>query len=98
MTSINKAEIARIAATQVGVSNGTAEAILVAALDTITRSLSQGKEVRLSNFGKFSVRTSLARTGRNINSGENVTIPPSTRVKFSASTNLKGAVKAPVED
>lgn len=50
-------------------------------------------EVSLNTIGKLKLKNKPARTGRNPKTGENITIPETTVVKFSASKNLKDAVK-----
>ena len=63
-------------------------------LDSITDALRSGEEVSFTGFGKFSVQNRAARQGVNPrNPSERVHIPASRVPKFSAGSQLKGAVK-----
>ena len=62
-------------------------------LEEITKSLSQGKEVIFTGFGKFSVVKRKARTGVNPKTGEKIQIAAKKTPKFKAGKILKDAVK-----
>jgi len=79
---MNKQELAQ----QAGVSKGDVEAIF----DAIASELSNGGEVSISGFGKFSVSERAAREGRNPATGETIQIKASKGAKFSAASALKG--------
>jgi nucleoid DNA-binding protein len=63
-----------------------------AILESITEELSEGNEVKLPNFGKFSVRRKEAYTARNPQNGEPVDVPAKNVVKFKAAKALKDSV------
>ena len=90
---MNKAELISAVALKADVSKKDAEAVLTAALDTITATLAEGGRVQLSGFGIFEVKTREARTGRNPRTKETVEIPASRTPAFKASKALKDAVK-----
>ena len=58
----------------------------------ITNSLRSKTEVRLVDFGTFSVTRRAARTGRNPRTGERIQIPASNKPKFKAGKGLRDAV------
>jgi DNA-binding protein HU-beta len=58
----------------------------------ITNSLRSKTEVRLVDFGTFSVTRRAARTGRNPRTGERIQISASNKPKFKAGKGLKDAV------
>ena len=58
-----------------------------------TDALKKGDRVALVGFGSFSVSARAARKGRNPQTGKEITIKPSKRVKFSAGKALKDSVK-----
>ncbi len=63
-------------------------------LDVIARSLSQGQNVELRNFGVFDIQIRKARVGRNPNKPEvDVLIPRRAVVKFKVGKDLKAKLK-----
>ncbi len=58
----------------------------------VTEALKGGDEVRITGFGKFSVKECKAREGRNPQTGEKMKISASKVPSFSASNALKQAV------
>lgn len=62
--------------------------------DTIAESLQKGDEVRIHGFGAFKTAQRAARVGRNPRTGEQVKVPASRTVRFSASTTLKSSLKS----
>jgi len=67
------------------------EALLAvnAVLDTIEKTLRDGKNVALPGFGTFSVKDRAERKGRNPQTGEEMTIPAGKVVRFKAGKGLK---------
>lgn len=63
-------------------------------LDIIARSLAEGHNVELRNFGVFEVQIREARIGRNPNKPEtDVIIPKRAVIKFKSGKELKSALK-----
>jgi integration host factor subunit alpha len=60
--------------------------------DMMKQTLAQGEEVKISRFGKFSVRNKKERQGRNPKTGEPVTISRRRVVTFQVSPMLREAV------
>ena len=58
----------------------------------VTEALKGGEEVRITGFGKFSVKERKAREGRNPQTGEKIKIAASRVPSFSAGNALKQAV------
>ena len=77
-------------------ANGLTKAQIDTAAKTlianITRTLKDGEEVRINNFGTFSVADRAERMGRNPATGDNKLIAASKAVKFKASKALKDTV------
>lgn len=63
-----------------------------ALIANIAAKLTAGEEVRINNFGGFSVKERDARTGRNPATGESIQIAASKNVKFKASKVLVDAL------
>ena len=59
---------------------------------TLKEGLIEGEGVQLAGFGTFLIRERAERTGRNPQTGEQITIPASRQVVFKASKTLKDAV------
>ncbi|MGE0653128.1 MAG: HU family DNA-binding protein [Alphaproteobacteria bacterium] len=89
---MNKNELVAAVATSVGLSKAESAKAVEATLATIARALKRGSDVRLVGFGTFSVTRRRESEGRNPRTGEKMTIPPSTQVKFKAGKGLKDLV------
>ena len=91
---ISTTELANIIAEQTQSTKKAAKETIQIVLDTLTESLVEGKEVRLSGVGIFSVQDTAERNGVNPSTGEKIVIPASKRVSFKTSKTLKDAVRA----
>ena len=89
---MNKAEVINAVAASADCSKKDAEAIITAALDTITAALKEGDKVQLVGFGSFEVKKRAARIGRNPKTKESIEIPASVVPVFKAGKALKDAV------
>ena len=89
---MNKAELINAVALKADVSKKDAEAVLTAALDTITAAMAEGEKVQLVGFGSFEVKKRAARLGRNPKTKEAIEIPASVVPAFKAGKALKDAV------
>ena len=89
---MNKAELINAVAAAADVSKKDAEAVITAAVDTITAALQEGEKVQLVGFGSFEVKKRAARTGRNPKTKEAIEIPASAVPVFKAGKALKDAV------
>ena len=58
----------------------------------ITAALKTGNEVSINNFGKFKVKDTPAREGRNVRTGETIQIAAAKKVKFTALKGLKDTI------
>ncbi len=90
---MNKADIIDKVHETVGGTRADAERAIETAIDCITTTLKQGKEVSIAGLGIFSTKTRNARTGRNPRTGETIDIPAMRVPKFRAAKGLKDAVK-----
>ena len=89
---MNKAELINAVAASADCSKKDAEAVITAALDTITAALKDGDKVQLVGFGSFEVKKRAARIGRNPKTKESSEIPASVVPVFKAGKALKDAV------
>lgn len=91
---MNKKELINAVSEVMGSTKKDADAAITAVFDVITDALSEGTEVSISGFGKFTVTERAAREGRNPATGETIQIAASKSPKFKASSALKNAVNA----
>lgn len=89
---MNKTELVEAIAQDSGLSNADARKAVESFISTVQTTLTQGDEIALTGFGKFSVAERGARTGRNPQTGEEVQIKASKAPKFTAGAALKNAV------
>ena len=89
---MNKNDLISAVAESSGLSKNDASSAVEGVFDAITKSLSNGDEVRLVGFGTFSVAKRKASTGRNPRTGETMTIKASAQPKFKAGKGLKDSV------
>ncbi len=89
---MNKSELIERIAQEAGVPEGEAQKQLGAFERVVTEALKSGEEVRITGFGKFSVRERKAREGRNPQTGEKIKIAASKVPAFTAGNALKEAV------
>jgi len=76
------------------ISKAKAERILKDVFSNLQGSLLSEGKCSVSGFGTFKLVQRSERQGRNPKTGESLTIPARTAVKFSASTGLKTAVNS----
>jgi DNA-binding protein HU-beta len=89
---MKKKELIERIAQEAGVSKGEAQKHFEAFEQVVTEALKSGEEVRITGFGKFSVKERKAREGRNPQTGEKMKIAASKVPAFSAGNALKEAV------
>jgi len=74
------------------ISKAAATRALDGMVDAITDALKNGEQVSLVGFGTFSIRERAARTGRNPQTGQTISIKASKVPGFKAGKALKDAV------
>lgn len=89
---MTKTELAEQMAQDAGISKAVADTALRSCIDRITSSLKNGQEVAIVGFGTFSVANRAARTGRNPQTGDPITIKASRVPRFKPGKTLKDAV------
>jgi DNA-binding protein HU-beta len=89
---MNKAQLIDAMAAGAGLTKADAKKALDAFVTATTDSLKAGDRVALIGFGSFSVTERSARTGRNPQTGKEITIAAKKVVKFKAGAELADAV------
>jgi DNA-binding protein HU-beta len=90
---MNKAQLIDAIAGDAGLSKADAKKALDSFIQATSGALKKGDRVALVGFGSFSVAQRSARTGRNPQTGKEITIPAKKVVKFKAGSDLADTVK-----
>lgn len=86
---MNTTELVDAVASATGTAKTNAKAAVDAVFAAISSQLAAGNEVSINGFGKFNVKASPEREGRNPATGEAMTIAASKTAKFKPSKTLK---------
>jgi DNA-binding protein HU-beta len=77
---------------EAGMEKGAAKKAIEAVLAGIVDAAKKGEEVNLPGFGRFKVKDSPARQGRNPATGETLEIAASKKLGFSPAKQVKDAL------
>lgn len=91
---MNKTELVAAIADKTELSKKDSEKALKAFIDVVGEELKKGEKIQLVGFGTFEVTERAARTGKNPQTGEPMTISACNAPKFKAGKALKDAVNA----
>ena len=86
---MSKTELVAAIVEKTGLTKKDSEAAVNAFIGTVTEQLKKGEKVQLIGFGTFDVSERAARTGRNPQTGADMTIAASKAPKFKAGKALK---------
>ena len=89
---MNRVELIAAMAEKAQLSKKDAEAALKAFTDVVAEELKKGEKIQLVGFGTFEVSERAARTGRNPQTGAEMTIAASKAPKFKAGKALKDSL------
>lgn len=89
---MNKTELVVAISEKAELSKKDAEKALSAFTDVVTEALEKGDKIQLVGFGTFEVRERSARTGRNPQTKESITIPASKAPVFKAGKAFKDSI------
>jgi len=89
---MNKNDLIEQIAGKTGLTKAATSEAVEALLETISITLEQGEEVRLTGFGSFRMTERKGSEGRNPRTGEVIQIQPSKNIKFRVGTELKERV------
>ena len=87
--AITKEKLTILLQDRLGISRQESRQIVERFFKIMKDTLTQGEDLLISGFGKFSVRHKKARRGRNPQTKENLTISPRKVVVFKASGVLR---------
>ena len=89
---MTKAELIDAVAAAAGVTKADAERTVGAFFDVVLAATKKGDKAAWPGFGSFSTSKSAARIARNPQTGAEVQVAASTRMKFTSSSTLKAAL------
>ncbi|CAK9884119.1 MAG: DNA-binding protein HU-beta [Candidatus Erwinia impunctatus] len=89
---MNKSQLIDSIAEKAEISKAAAGRVLDAFIEAVTESLKTGDDVALVGFGTFTVKERAERSGRNPQTGKEITIPAAKVPGFRAGKALKDAV------
>jgi DNA-binding protein HU-beta len=91
---MNSSELVTIVAEAHDISKAQVQAILDSVLKSIVKAAASDDEVSLAGFGKFKVKASPEREGRNPANGEKIKIAASKKLPFSPAKAVKDVLNA----
>lgn len=77
-----------------GLSKTDARKLVTSLFTAIGEAAAKGDEISLNGFGKFKVKSSAAREGRNPATGETITIKASKKLAFTPAKAVKDRLNA----
>ncbi|WP_394437619.1 HU family DNA-binding protein [Sphingobium naphthae] len=86
---MNNTDLAESIASSHDLSKADARKVVDAVIAAIVDAAAKGDEVSLSGFGKFKVKESAAREGRNPATGETIQIAASKKLAFTPAKAVK---------
>jgi integration host factor subunit alpha len=87
--TLTKDQLIESIGNRLGISKFESSRIVESVLETVKTSLSNGDDVLISGFGKFSVKKKAPRKGRNPATGEDLTLDQRRVITFKCSTVMR---------
>ena len=92
--ALTKADFAERLFDELGLNKREAKEMVELFFEEIKGSLENGEQVKISGFGKFELRDTNSRPGRNPKTGEEIPITARRVVTFRSGQKLKARVEA----
>ena len=86
---MNNSHLAEKLAAEAGITKADAKKAVDAVFVAIADAAAAGEEIALNGFGKFKVKDSPAREGRNPSTGETIQIAASKKLTFAPAKAIK---------
>lgn len=90
---MTKRDLINLVAKKANLTNKAARDAVQSVIDGVRDTLKRGEKVVITGFGTFSLRTRVARKGRNPRTGEAINIAARKTPGFTAGKALKKAVR-----
>jgi DNA-binding protein HU-beta len=91
---MNTSDLADTVAAATGLSKADARSAVDSTFAAIAEAAVKGEEVSVNGFGKFKLKESAAREGRNPATGETIQIAASRKLAFAAAKAIKDKLNA----
>ncbi len=91
--SLTREDMAESLFNELGLNKKEARELVDSYFEELTASLAVGEQIKLSGFGNFDLRDKNERPGRNLKTGQKVSIPARRVVTFRAGPKLKARVE-----
>ncbi len=92
-TTLTKADLAKYLDEEIGLTNREAKEIIELFYQNISDALINGRQVKLSGYGNFTLHDKSERPGRNPRTGEEVPVTARRVVTFHSGQKLKARVE-----
>ncbi len=89
---MNNSDLADKLAAEHGITKADARKLVDAVFAAITDAAAKGEEVSLNGFGKFKVKASAAREGRNPATGATIQIAASNKLTYTPAKAVKDSL------
>ena len=89
---MNKTELVEAIAKESGLTKKDSTAALDAFINAVSGELKKKGKVQLIGFGTFETAKRAARKGKNLQTGQEISIPASTAIRFKSGKALKDIV------
>lgn len=86
---MNNSDLAEALATELGLTKADAKKAVDAVFSQIAAAAVKGEEISVNGFGKFKVKESAAREGRNPATGATIQIAASKKLSFAPAKAVK---------
>lgn len=89
---MNRENLADNVAAELKMGKGDVRTIVAKTVELLAKAMRDGEEVRLPGLGTFSVKPTLARSGKNPVTGADMNIPAGRKISFKVAADLKKAL------
>jgi DNA-binding protein HU-beta len=86
---VNNSDLADKLAAEHSLSKAEARKLFDAMIESIADAVGRGDEVSINGFGKFKVKETAARQGRNPSTGATINIPAGKKLSFTPAKAVK---------
>lgn len=91
---MNTAELAEAVAASQGLTKADARKVVDAVFEAIAEAAAKGDEISLNAFGKFKIKDTPVREGRNPSTGATIQIAASRKLAFAPAKAVKDKINA----
>lgn len=86
---MNNSDLVELVTSEAGINKSDAKKVVASLFAAIAEAAARGEEISINNFGKFKIKSSAERQGRNPATGEAITIKASKKLSFTPAKAVK---------